>query len=233
MEPVSGLFVSTKWTPDKLKIFRIFSAIIMFPIFIWNSVFNYEIPPYLYLTSWGVYFTFLHFEMLLFHYMILGSTESPSKRKLYILMLFVSQIAFSLEIMINVIYWIFIFPFEEQTHTKAVYLLYTLCVHVISLILITTDNVVSSLKYQKKDVLATVIVIILYGILNFSYTKTKGEPVYSKIDWKDGVSIILGLLVLLMGIGSFFFAYWLSFRKIKNRAARHVTSQVNILYFHS
>jgi hypothetical protein len=217
MESASGLFENAKWTPEKLQRFRICGSFIMFPIFIWNCVFKYDIPPYLYLSSWGVYFTFSHFMLLFFHYMVLGSREYSSKRILYFIMLHISQVAFTCELTINIIYWFFIFPFESQTHSNSVTLLYTICIHFLSLLFITTDQIVSFIKYQKKDVWVQFLVIILYGILNISYSKATNKVIYHAMSWKSGMSFLFGFLGILLFIGAFFLGFWLSKRKLARK----------------
>jgi hypothetical protein len=209
----TGLFEPCFISKFQLKIFRFFSCILMIGIFVWNLNFEDLHPPYLFLTSWGVYITTLYFLSLSIHYILKGSEETPIRNNIYLCMLLICEAAFSLELFICIFYWIVLYPDDERSRNNTDIFLFSFSEHLISPVLILLDNIFAMPKYEKKHYLIPFTISILYAILNGYYALVENVYIYQVIDWQTGLSFAFIISAILLMTGTFYLGYRISLWK--------------------
>ena len=88
--------------------------------------------------------------------------------------------------------------------------------HICPLGYVTIDWFLNGMQYEKTTIIPNMVVVTLYGILNITFTKVTGKPVYPPfITWDSPLSWTVGLSLIPLFAGVFYLELW--FTNIKMR----------------
>ena len=75
--------------------------------------------------------------------------------------------------------------------------------HYVPLGMLAIDFAINSILFNPWHLIITIIVMVLYGIVNFTATMVSGNPIYPIMTWKDIGTLYYALGILAATILSF------------------------------
>ena len=88
--------------------------------------------------------------------------------------------------------------------------------HICPLGYLTIDWLLSGIRYEKTTISLNMIVVGLYGVLNITFTKVTGKPVYPPlITWDSPLSWTVGLGLIPLFAGVYYLEYWFTNKKME------------------
>lgn len=109
-----------------------------------------------------------------------------------------------------------LYPFEDHVWAYPVNHWLEFMEHICPFGLTTIDWILNPMRYEKSTVAINLIVVSLYGVLNITFTKVTGSPVYPPfITWDSPLSWTIGFALIPLFAGVFYLEYWLTNIKLK------------------
>ena len=107
--------------------------------------------------------------------------------------------AFTFEVVITLFYWAVLYPgTDESEKAEPHYLRNNLFLHASPLLALLIDYGINRIPFMFKHLPLSLLIIIVYGIVNMTYTLTTGTPVYAPLSFKDGMTVVW--IFVLFGI---------------------------------
>ena len=187
-----------------LFIFRVICAIYytveFIQFFTWRE-FSKKPIRILYLTTWGVFTTYIYFLLVTFDYIFRWRLEKTCRLFNFTIMV--------VEIFIFILSWTIIVPgFIHKWDTLDEANKYSVIVwHTTPIINQAIDTVWNRHLYIIKDSWVPIVYCIIYAIANATYSQLK-EPIYSEITWRDWQTYACGFAETIIVIGSCFGVYY-------------------------
>lgn len=178
------------WTsprPRLLFVLRVLFGLFSLALFLVGLIFIPSIY-FAYLTHWGVS------SVLLFYLLSFLSLKFPRLNRVVRL---VYVIAWCLEWIIVPIYWTWVFTQETEVPWA-----YTICAHVLMLVVLLCDYPLNCLYFQWKDLIYAFVVLLAYTAVNIPVTIEEGE-LYPRVNYRNGWSYLVILYTVLMCIFGF------------------------------
>lgn len=173
---------------------------------------------YQYLTYWGEVLT-----MIAFLFLTIDSIEYIQKRKdkkltrvSKIAILF-NEVAFSFELTIVLLFWVSVYPSDEEKGNSSVYYPSNLHTHMACLVLMWIENFLNYIEFVPNHLFVLIFVGLCYVVDNVIVTLfINFDPVYKVLTWTDGMSygVVVGAFIIF--VLHFLFSI-LVFRKFKSK----------------
>ena len=134
----------------------------------------------IYLTNWGIIFTFTYFTIASLSYNN-PNLAKPTKR--------LFEISWGLNWTITLIYWIFVFPNRDPANNFQIFIMVLL--HTTPVLLSIIDYFMNSYLFKRKSFLIPLGVLSIYVIFNIIYVNITGAAVYPKVNYQNYFSFIV------------------------------------------
>jgi hypothetical protein len=116
---------------------------------------------------------------------------------------------------ISLIFWSVLYPFENNSIERPKLSNWLEFMdHICPFVYVTIDWFLSGMKYEKSAIGINMSVVGAYGIVNITYTKITGNPVYSFISWNSLISWTIGFALIPFFALVFYLEYWLTTVKL-------------------
>jgi len=195
-------------TPRALQIFRFIAMLLEITACIWAG-FVSEATYVIYMTIWGLTITAIYFTLATYCQASYGdylgkSTNAVTLSKVtYVL----CELAFSLEMVIGIVYWSLLFPYDKDSAHPEWYWLFDAMLHAMTPIMILTENIFNGVKFYKRHALILTVVMVVYGGVNYAATEIRGIPVYPIMTWTSITTLYYMIMSTVMGYLFFAFGY--------------------------
>jgi len=112
---------------------------------------------------------------------------------------------FEWNFIISLIFWTMLYPFETHGTGDRLNRWLGFMDHICPLGYVTIDWFLSGMKYERTSIAVNIFVVTLYGILNITFTKVTGSPVYPPfITWDSPLSWTIGFALIPLFAGVFY-----------------------------
>jgi magnesium-transporting ATPase (P-type) len=197
--------------------FRILAVIVTVATLAMYSAISYGHPDPVFMTSWMVYIDTLYYVAITIYYIKYGNKEAQNNIKTLGFLRFMLELATTFSFLVFLFYWVLIYAGDDKARESGYKHFMTFLAHMILPIIVFCDNILSLLKYKKKDFWFIVLIAVLYGLTNLIYVKAKGRWVYGSLKWRDGwtaLNVVIAAIIYTLG---FFFFAWLNKKKLLKR----------------
>ena len=111
--------------------------------------------------------------------------------------------------MIFTIYWTLLYPDDKASgRLDTPWAMFSDCLdHLFPVTFLITDWCINRIYFEKNQVHANVVVILIYGLINLTLTKVNGEPIYPPLSFDSVISWILALVIIPASYGFFMMLY--------------------------
>lgn len=145
------------------------------------------------LTHWGCMASNIYFGLTLIHTVLYSSSTKSTDNVLGKVIHILGEVVFSLEIPINIGYWLVILPYTlyhfPSYQQPAIRTVVTTLQHIGFLILIIIEFSLNTLQFMQNHAYVPVSIMGIYMIFNFVLTRV-GLQIYPGIDWMNGLSLV-------------------------------------------
>lgn len=123
---------------------------------------------------------------------------------------------FLFEIVITTGFWSFCYDAPAEPTTARKICLYM--DHTLPFALLCTDFILNRIYYELNSMWINMIILLIYGGVNFGYTEITGDPVYPVVTWDSVVAYVVAFamipLFMLLWIGLYGLSAW-KFKKLQ------------------
>jgi len=106
--------------------------------------------------------------------------------------------SFTYEIIITLFFWSVLFPGIK--HPDA----FTFIDHISPIVILLVDYSMNRIPFSIRLLPLSMILLLVYGIVNMAWTLSTGNPVYPPINFKSGMTAVWILLLALLEVGGFY-----------------------------
>jgi hypothetical protein len=188
-------------------------ALLMSAAFTYETL-QYKFPvEYKFFTFWGFALTEAYFVAVMAAYARNAyrkhkGLEAPSRMWKVVSSLF--HFAVTFEVVITLIYWTLLWPYEK-VNSPLPHIFYSTClVHFLPLTYLSIDFCFNSIHIEWNFVWPLIVTVFLYGQVNIIVTASTKTPVYPGLDWNCWLSWTVGLACLPFGFAAFWCLHRLS-----------------------
>lgn len=129
---------------------------------------------------------------------------------------FLHQMAWEWNFVITLVFWTMLYPFQTHGTSPRLNRWLNFMDHICPFGYVTIDWFLSAMRYEKTTIIPNLVVVALYGVLNITFTKVTGKPVYPPlITWDSPLSWTIGLALIPLFAGVYYLEYWLTSIKMK------------------
>lgn len=145
-----------------------------------------------------------------------GKSNSKSPWCMWKWATFLHQMTWEWNFIISLIFWTMLYPFEDHIYSSRLSHWLEFMDHICPLGYVTIDWLLNAIKYEKTPIGLNLVVVGVYGIVNITYTKVTGSPVYPPfITWDSPLSWTIGFALLPLFAAVFYLEYWLTLLKMR------------------
>ena len=129
-----------------------------------------------------------------------------------------------MDIIITIFYWLVLYEGCDTKESAKCF--YNFWNHIWPMIVVIIDFTTSAVPIMKSQVVLIIIGGLIYNLVNFTITKSLGEPIYQQLKWKQPEDLFLPNCIMIVTIGLFYLIEFVQRLKLK-ASGYHV--EVNIL----
>ena len=119
------------------------------------------------------------------------------------------EIAFTSEIVITIFFWLVLSWFTSEVFKTMSLIIFMLILHAFPVMILAIDFVTTKILFLGYHLIFIMIPPLLYMILSLILAFGYNIYVYEVLTWKDGLSVVMVLLLVSLFIGSFIFCYFI------------------------
>ncbi len=207
-----------------VAVWRVLSFLFLFGLSLYLEI-QSPLLSFVYFTKWGIFLCTITYGFLAsFHvrqYVCLRTKESIIKnyRKVFSPWLLWKwsiifyEASFTFETVIVLFYWSVLY--EEQDHNEPNFLLMNILMHAAPMFILTVDYIFNRIPFKIVHLPLAMIIMIIYGLVNLSYTLASGTPVYPPLNFKDGMSYVWAVMLLVLESGAFYLMHVITNLKLR------------------
>ena len=190
---------------------------------------------FIYFTKWGVFIATVAYTFLgLFHirqYFLKRSKKSLvesyhnffSPWLLWKWAIIFYETAFTFEVVITLFFWLVLYPATD--HSDPVDLRNNLLIHASPMAILLADFIINRIPFSFKHLPLSIFVMLMYGIVNISYTLSTGTPVYPPLNFKDVMSYVWIIVLACILTSTYALMFFIS--RFKLRKYREMDKQLH------
>jgi hypothetical protein len=123
--------------------------------------------------------------------------------------IFFYEMTFTFEIIITLFFWAVLFPLMKDSHP------FDFIDHITPIVILLVDYSMSRIPFSNRHLPLSIIILLIYGLINMTWTLVTGHPVYPVLDFKGPMTAVWALLVAFLEIGGFYLMTFLTNIKLK------------------
>eukprot|EP00347_Sterkiella_histriomuscorum_P003457 403364223 len=212
-----------------VSIFRILMCLYLWALSIWLLV-ESPLKSFVYFTKWGIFLTTITYTFLAaFHiqqYFFRKSKDSLLRNYqsfyspwlLWKWGIVFYESAFTFEVVIVLFFWIVLYPLMD--HSDPGDLRDNILMHASPMAILVADYVINRIPFSFKHLPVSIFIMLMYGVVNLSYTLSSGTPVYPPLNFKDVMSYVW--IVVLAFIESITYAIMFFITRFKLKKYRQM-----------
>ncbi len=116
------------------------------------------------------------------------------------------ELALSSEVVVFLIFWTIMFPILE-VHKQQIYF-GLVADHLVPFVLLMIEFIMNRIRFSIRHLVIAAKILVIYGVVNMIYTLSKGEPIYSGIDWKSFDSFVAIIVIFLASLSLFVLIFY-------------------------
>jgi len=216
--PECNIFDSFIISRNTLRNYRFLACAAMIFIYFWTV--RGLFTSFKFLTRWGEFFVGMYFILACLCYFIYKDERDTERSGPYALWKWAhifGEIAFTLQVLIPIFYWKFVFGTETLPEAYETWIWKTIAAHGVTAGFIWLDVFFNRVKFYVNHAVPLLMFGTFYMIINFTVTKVTGTPVYQPLDFQSLKTLVLlcGAMILTV-IG---FVLGLVITRVKAKAA--------------
>ena len=122
--------------------------------------------------------------------------------------IFFYEASFTFEIIITLFFWAVLFPNDKHVNP------FTFIDHISPIVILLVDYSMSRIPFSIRHMPLAVIILLIYGLINMTWTLVTGNPVYPPLDFKSAMTAVWALMLALLEVGGFFLMTFLTKMKL-------------------
>jgi hypothetical protein len=103
--------------------------------------------------------------------------------------------SFTFEIIITIFFWAILFPLMKKADV------FTFIDHIAPIVILLIDYTMSRIPFTIRHLPLAMIILLIYGTINMTWTLVTGHPVYPPLDFKGPMTAVYSLLLALFEVG--------------------------------
>ncbi|CAI2380196.1 unnamed protein product [Moneuplotes crassus] len=168
----------------------------------------------LFLTNWGIHFNFFAITVnFITTLLVKEKEESNAKIYLWRFALVLFEIALSIEIILCILFWSFLWEGPDEYHFHQVF---DILAHSAPAVFLVADFFLQKWLFRFQHIIFIIIVALVYLLINLIYVKSTGFHIYPILKWNDYFSYLIILISFVMALiihGGFVFISIITTRK--------------------
>jgi hypothetical protein len=123
---------------------------------------------------------------------------------------FFYETSLTFEVIITLFFWAVLFDPDDPENDIWDYL-----DHSIPIVMLIIDYCMNKIPFNLRHLAPSMVIMVSYGIVNISYTLGTGTPVYPPLNFKDVLSFMWLVVLILLECGAYAGITWVTKWKIK------------------
>lgn len=121
------------------------------------------------------------------------------------------ELSMTFEFVITLNFWAILFKYQEGTIYNKI--LINLAVHLVPFLLLLIEFVQNRIRFVFRHLVVAALILVGYSVINIILTLKRGEPIYPKVTYKNGISYVFLSTALVTLVVGWILLYYLSHKK--------------------
>ena len=87
--------------------------------------------------------------------------------------------------------------------------------HAAPMFILVVDYILNRIPFKIVHLPLAMLIMLIYGLVNLTYTLSTGTPVYPPLNFKDAMSYVWAVMLLVLETGAFYVLHVITNLKIR------------------